>query len=253
MTLEVFRTQKCTECGRLAQELSPCPWCGAGIGPDSGTVLRLLALLAGLAILLIPSRPDVRGALLAAGIVSSVLFAAAAPAHKARVSMAFAAVAVSGLCHAFPEAMADLSVKLRLHAEWLISAAALIAACGAATRLPPVPADSKAQRLAQFLKTPLALAAAAAVASAAARASAGPPSMTAMALCCASVLSALRPGAAACTVCLVIFELAFMIPAGDSTSLGASSAVFAAALCIAGIVQTCLWMKRSGPEPSSHS
>ena len=232
--------------------MSPCPWCGAGIGPDRGTVLRLLALSTGGVLLLIPSYPDNFYALIASVIVSAALLVVSAPAHKPVLPMAFAAVAVSGLCHTFPAAMAELSLKLRLQSEWLIPAAALIAVCGITSWLSPVPAASKAARLSQSLKTPLALAAAAAVGTAAAHTAAGPLSMAAMAFCCASVLSALRCGAASCTTGVVLFELAFVIPAGGPTTQDSISAGFAVALSVLGIVQTSIGMKRSSSAPSSH-
>lgn len=215
------------------------------------TVARLLALvLAGaLPFLPLPARP---GAARIAATVAAIALAVPARSRRHGLSMAVAAVAVCALGHALPGEMAAMGGALRRHLLWIAPALAMAAMASGAARLPPLPADAAAGRLAQALKTPATLALGAAAWVGAAWGPASPGSCLAAALAAAVALSAIRkPSRGFATGLVALLAVAFVAPLGGGAPRFPPCGVFAATLAALGLVQTLAAMKRFGSEPSS--
>ena len=246
-----FKRVECPACERPCEEASRCPWCGADLAASRGTVARLLALALACALPFLPL-PAGPGAALVAATAAAVALAAPTQGRRHILAMAVAAMAVCALCRALPGETAALGGALRRHLRWIAPTLALAAMASGAARLPPLPADAAAGRLAQALKTPATLALGAAAWVGAAWGPASPGSCLAAALAAAVALSAIRkPSRGFATGLVALLAVAFVAPLGGGAPRFPPCGVFAATLAALGLVQTLAAMKRFGSEPSS--
>ncbi len=250
MQFTFFSATSCPDCGRPAQEMSACPWCGTSIKATFPTFSRLLMLLAGAFLLLVSSASSSSTVLLAVAASATVIVAATASPANTR-AVAGAAVAVSVLCHAWPTLAETLGTTLRFQGTWLIPAAALIASGGQASTLPPVPASTQVGRLLQALKTPTILLALAAVTATALHREASPASLSAVSCGYAVLLSSIRPQAVTCLILSILFDMIAVVPVSQAEGGSIATIAFAVAIAVCGIVQTGIEMKRSESVPSS--
>ena len=156
MKVILFNAIPCWECGRIAEEFSRCPWCGANVRASALTYFRtavfLLIFLSGIISHFLPEKLNAGLPLYFIIALAGAVFSTGFYLEKKhdQFFLAVSAVAVSGLCHIFPKFIV-YAKYLRFHLSWLTACVALVL-MALNTSAPPIPPSSLSERIIVKLK-----------------------------------------------------------------------------------------------------